>query len=350
MYKKIGVLLVNLGTPDSPKVSDVRRYLNQFLTDGRVIDALPWAARQLLVRGIITPFRAGNSAKSYKEIWEDKGSPLKFISEELSVLVQQSLDEIPHRASEQTKEYHVELAMRYQSPSIESSLLKLRAKGVNHYLIIPLFPQYASASTGSAHQRVMEVVSQWQVIPPIQFINSYHNNPQYINTFAEIGRKHQPEQYEHVLFSFHGLPQRQMQKADDCNHCLKRKDCCERLSEKNQFCYGAQCNDTARLLAEALDIPKDKYTVCYQSRLGRDPWMQPYTSEVLEELAHKGIKKILAFSPAFVADCLETIFEISVEYQEEFEEMGGEKVQLVESLNTHPLWVETLKDMILAHT
>lgn len=347
--KKIGVLLVNLGTPDSPKVGDVRKYLNEFLTDGRVID-YPWLPRQVLVRGIITPFRASNSAKSYKEIWEEKGSPLKFISEELTAKVQEAMDSIPSSNPDEAVEYVVELAMRYQTPNIEQKLNKLRKERVAQYIILPLFPQYASASTGSVHQKVMSIVSKWQSIPPITMIHAYHDDPAFIHAFAEIGKTYHPENYEHILFSFHGVPERHLRKADDCNHCLKTPNCCHHMTDKNQFCYGAQCVGTAQALAKTLQIPEERYSICYQSRLGKEPWMQPYTSDVLEDLAHKGIKKVLVFCPAFVADCLETIFEISVEYQEEFEEAGGEKVQLVESLNAHPLWVEALKGMIIRHT
>lgn len=342
----IGVLLVNLGTPDSPKTSDVHRYLNEFLTDGRVID-VPWLKRQILVRGLITPFRSKASAKSYQEIWTEKGSPIKYISEALTQKVQTSLDEWAGHTKKKVQ-YHVTLAMRYQSPSIEKGLLELRAKNVNRYIIFPLFPQYASASTGSVHQKVMEIVSRWLAIPPISFINSYYNHPDFIRVLTAIGSQYEPEKYDHVVFSFHGLPQRQMIKTDTCNHCLQSDDCCETISAKNQFCYGAQCHATAQALAKSLHIPKEKYTISYQSRLGKDPWMQPYTDKVLEELAHKGIKRVLAFSPAFVADCLETIFEIGVEYQEEFEEYGGEKIQLVESLNTHPLWVEAIRNMVVS--
>ncbi len=347
MKNKVGVLLINLGTPDSPQVPDVRRYLNEFLTDGRVVD-VPWPARQALVRGAITPFRSKESAKSYKEIWDPvKGSPLKYISEELTDKVQAALRE--YSANNGQTEYHVELAMRYQSPSIERALTLLRRKRVNRYIVLPLFPQYASASTGSAHQKVMEIVGSWQSIPPINFIHGYHDDPHFINAFAEIGKQYPYQDYDHVLFSFHGVPLRHLRKADDCNHCLKTPDCCHHFSDKNQFCYGAQCVGTAKALAKKLNIPEEYYSITYQSRLGKDPWMEPYTVETLERLAQQGKKRVLVFCPAFVADCLETIFEIAVEYQEDFEKFGGEKVQLVESLNSHPLWVETLKQMVLRH-
>ena len=336
MMKKKGILLVNLGTPDSPKVSDVRRYLDEFLMDGRVVD-VPAPVRALLVKGIIVPFRGPKSAKTYKAIWTENGSPLMYYSVRTAQLLQEKLGE----------DYHVELAMRYQNPSIQLALDKLKEAKVDSIKVIPLFPQYASATTGSVHDKVMEIVRTWQAIPDISFLNSYFDDPGIIKNFAENGKKYQPETYYHILFSFHGLPQRQLRKGDDSKaHCLKVENCCETLCDNNKYCYSAQCYQTARLIAEELNIPKEKYTICFQSRLGRDPWAQPYTSTVLEELAHKGVKNVLVFCPAFVADCLETIFEIAEEYQEEFEEMGGEKVQLVESLNDHPMWIETLERLV----
>ncbi len=341
----IGVLLVNLGTPDNFKTSDVRHYLNEFLTDERVID-IPWLPRQLLVRGIITPFRAGNSAKSYKAIWTDRGSPLKYISEDLTALVQESLQQ----CETENVSFEVALAMRYQSPSIALGLEYLRSKNVTHYIIVPLFPQYASASTGSVHQKVMEIVSGWLTIPSISFVNSFFNHSLFIEAFAERGREHDVNQYDHVLFSFHGLPERQLRKSNEQGYCLTEKSCCETFQTKNRFCYAAQSWETARAIADKMQLPREKYSISFQSRLGNDPWIQPYTIQVLEQLAKEGKKKILVFCPAFVADCLETIFEISEEYQEAFTHWGGEKLQLVESLNTHPLWVATLQSLILEHT
>ncbi len=245
--------------------------------------------------------------------------------------------------------YQVELAMRYQSPSIEQGLAKLKAGLVESIKVIPLFPQYASASTGSVMQLVMELVSKWQTIPPISFINSFHDNKQMIEIFAENARKHQPETYDHVLFSFHGLPERQLLKCDHTSaYCLKTADCCQTLNNTNKFCYSAQGHDTARLLAKELGLPREKYTVCFQSRLGKEPWVQPYTTDVLKRLAAEGKKRLLVFSPAFVADCLETIYKITVEYHEEFKALGGEHVQLVESLNDHPKFIEALAEMVNA--
>lgn len=334
---KKGVLLVNLGTPDSAATPDVRKYLNEFLMDGRVIDINP-VSRALLVRGIIVPFRAPKSAKLYREIWSDEsGSPLLYYSLLQQKLLQEKLGD----------EYMVELAMRYQTPSIEAALDRLKNALVSEIKVIALFPQYASASTGSVYEKVMRLVGQWQTIPNISFVNSFHDNPLMIEAFADNAKKHQPENYDHILFSFHGLPQRQLVKCDHThNYCLKTADCCQTLTDVNKFCYSAQSYDTARLIAGKMGLNPDQYTVCFQSRLGSDPWVQPYTSQVIAKLAEEGKKKLLVFCPAFVADCLETVYEVSVEYHEEFKEKGGEHVQLVESLNDNPKFIEALVGMV----
>ncbi|MCZ4245415.1 ferrochelatase [Pedobacter punctiformis] len=335
MSKK-GILLVNLGTPDSPAVSDVKKYLDQFLMDERVID-IPKLNRTLLVKGIIVPFRSPKTAKLYKEIWNEKGSPLLYFSKLQAGMLQERLGD----------DYQVELAMRYQSPSVESALANLKAGLVESIQVIPLFPQYASASTGSVIQLVMELISKWPTVPPVSFVNSFHNNELMIKVFAENARKHQPETYDHVLFSFHGLPERQLLKCDHTgSYCLKSADCCQTLNDTNKFCYSAQGHDTARLIARELNISKENYTVCFQSRLGKEPWVQPYTTDILKKLAAEGKKRLLVFSPAFVADCLETLYEITVEYHEEFKALGGEHVQLVESLNDSPVFIEALAEMV----
>lgn len=332
---KIGVLLANLGTPDEPTYGAVFRYLNQFLTDGRVID-IPWVFRQLLVRGVITPFRSRSSAKLYQELWTEDGSPIKIYGYKVKEAVQKALGD----------DYVVSLGMRYQSPSMESAVKELIDARVSEIRLFPLFPHYASASSGSVMEETMRLLSKEQAIPSFSMISSYHDNPKMLEVFAENARQFDVDSYDHVLFSFHGLPQRQMKKADRCNHCLQSADCCHTLTDVNQLCYSAQCHDTAFKLADMLGLSKDQFSVCFQSRLGNDPWIQPYTTDILKIRAEKGDKRLLAFSPAFVADCLETIVEISTEYQEEFEEMGGEHVQLVPSLNDHPLWIEAICDMV----
>jgi ferrochelatase len=335
MSKK-GVLLINLGTPDSPSTADVRKYLREFLMDPRVIDINSFS-RTLLVKGIIVPTRGPKSAKLYQKVWDEKtGSPLLHYS-----LLQQQL--LQERLGD---EYQVELAMRYQSPSIASALERLKKALIYDIVVIPLFPQYASASTGSVYDKVMELLEEWPTKPTVSFINSFHDDELMIETFADNARKYQPETYDHILFSFHGLPQRQLIKADHThNHCLKSADCCQTLTDANRFCYSAQSHHTAKLIAEKLNIPRQKYTICFQSRLGNDPWVQPYTVDVVTNLAKEGKKRLLVFCPAFVADCLETVYEVPVEYGDVFKELGGEHVQLVESLNDSPKFIEALERM-----
>ncbi len=333
---KTAVLLVNLGTPDSPKRNDVARYLTQFLNDPRVIDISP-IGRAILVNGLIVPTRSGKSARLYSEIWSDQGSPLMYHSEALVQKVQEALG----------PDFDVALAMRYQNPGIEAALKRFENPVYSKLIVFPLFPQYASASTGSVHEEIMRIVSKWQVIPPIEFVNSYCNHPDFINAWMKRAAEYDLKDYDHVVFSYHGLPERQMRKADHSKqHCLTHDACCSVFNEKNLYCYRAQCFETTRHLVKELGLKEDGYSITFQSRLGRDPWIKPYTDEVLAELAAKGKKRLLVFAPAFVADCLETVYEISVEYQELFEEKGGTKVQLVESLNSHPAWVDAIVKML----
>lgn len=338
-FGKTGVLIVNLGTPDAPSRGAVYRYLKQFLLDPRVID-YPWLPRNLLVRGIIAPFRSGSSAKLYKKLWTDEGSPLKVYGERVAEGVQQHLGD----------EFIVELAMRYQSPSIDSAIDRLMEQQVSEIVVFPMFPQYASATTGSVHDEVMRLLRKKQTIPDVKMINSYYDYDPMIEIYADNARKFDLDSYDHIIFSYHGLPQRQLRRADTCNHCLKVENCCHTISIKNQFCYSAQCHGTTKAIATKLGLTEDQYTTTFQSRLGPEAWAQPYTSKVLEEWAEeKGAKHILVFSPAFVADCLETIIEISYEYQEEFEEMGGEKVDLVPSLNDDPRWIKVVTDLVRSY-
>lgn len=332
---KKGILLVNLGTPNSPKRKDVYIYLKQFLLDPRVID-YNWFLRNALVRGIIAPFRSGSSAKLYQRLWTKDGSPLKVYGEKVAAGVQEKLG----------SDYIVELAMRYQNPSIESAINRLKEKNVSEITVFPMFPQYASASTGSAHEEVMRVITKEWVIPNLKFINSYYNDPRMIKLYADKARKYDLKAYDHFVFSFHGIPVRHLSKADHNNYCRVQKDCCQTICEKNQFCYSSQSYGTAYAIAKELGFSHDQYTISFQSRLGKEEWTQPYTSVVLEHLAEEGKKKVLVFSPAFVSDCLETTVEILYEYKEEFEEAGGEQLDLVESLNDDPQWIETIAEMV----
>ena len=335
---KKGILLVNLGTPDAPTRNAVKRYLTEFLLDPRVVD-YPWLARNLLVRGIIAPFRSGKSAKLYQHLWTPEGSPLKVYGEQVAAGLQQLMGET----------YQVELAMRYQQPSIPAALDRLARNQVSDILVVPLFPQYASATTGSIHEAVMKVVRKWESIPEIRFINSYYNYGPLVDIFAENARAFDLASYDHILFSYHGLPQRQLKKADlTGKHCLQKSDCCASVCTTNQFCYSAQCHSTTAAIVEKLGLDASRYTTTFQSRLGPEAWAQPYTSAVLTEQAAKGAKRLLVFSPAFVADCLETLIEIKVEYQDLFTSLGGERVDLVPSLNDNPEWIKGLAGLVRA--
>ena len=337
---KTGVLLVNLGTPDSPSVPDVRKYLREFLMDKRVID-IPFLSRWLLVNLIIAPFRAPKSAKTYKELWQDRGSPLMFHGMDLKDKLVKQLDE----------SYMVALGMRYQSPSIASALEELLKANVKKIIVLPLFPQYASATTGSVIEQVMDDIKGRLVIPELEFVSQYPDDEFMIRTFAALGRKYMDKmQYDKVVFSYHGLPERQIRKSSVDGYCQLNATCCATYHTKNQFCYRAQCFLTSRKLAEALELNEDQYTVFFQSRLGKDPWIQPYAEEEIKRMAREGIKKILIFSPAFTADCLETVIEVGDEFKELFIEEGGEEWQLVESLNSEDLWVEGLVKMIHDHS
>lgn len=335
MKNKTGVLLVNLGTPDSPAVGHVRSYLSQFLNDPRVID-IPWLLRKILVNLIIVPFRAPKSAKLYKRLWTANGSPLLFYSNRVKEMLQMELGE----------NFEVHLAMRYKNPSIPDVLGVMKKRNFARIIVLPLFPQYASASTGSAHEEVMRILSKWWVIPDVSFVSQYYDHPAFIRSIVEIGRKYPHQEFDHVLFSYHGLPERHVDKVYADGLCSEH-NCETEITEENKFCYKATCYATTRLLSNALGIPPEKYTVCFQSRLD-EKWLKPFSDKVVEDCAEKGMKNILVFSPAFTADCLETIIEIGYEYQHIFESKGGKKVQLVESLNDHPLWISCLKEIILA--
>jgi ferrochelatase len=336
--RRIGVLLVNLGTPDSPETSDVRRYLNEFLTDARVID-MPAAVRYPLFQGIVVPLRAPKSAKIYKQLWTERGSPLLYHGLDLQQKVQAELG----------PGYVVAFGMRYQNPSIEKALAELRDAAVDRIIVLPLFPQYAAASTGSVQEKVMDIVSKWWVVPSISFISTFTDDPGFIASFAALGRAEMARRhYDHVVFSYHGIPERHVLKGSHKGYC-KLGSCCNSYNKNNRYCYRAQCFETSRLLARELGLSPDQYTVSFQSRLQsrlRDPWLQPYSDEVLKEMPAKGLKNVLAFSPAFVADCLETTVEVGMEFKEMFEQAGGEHWQLVPSLNSEPQWVSAVAAML----
>jgi ferrochelatase len=336
--KKKGILLVNLGTPNSPSVSDVRVYLREFLMDKYVID-LPYLYRWFLVNVIIAVFRAPKSAKIYQQLWTDEGSPLLVYGKKVRQLLQQQMG----------ADTSVYLAMRYQNPSIKSVLKTIQNDMITDLIVIPLYPQYASSSTKSSIEKVKEELKKANYQPNVQFIENFITNKKFIEAFAENGLNYwKTGEYQKVLFSYHGIPERHILNDCENGHCKLDKNCCAVYSDKNTLCYRAQCYETSRLIAAKMGLKEDDYEVAFQSRLetrARDPWLKPYSDLVTENLAKSGVKNVLCFSPSFIADCLETTIEVGEEFKEIFHENGGEKWQLVESLNDNPKWVEALKEL-----
>ena len=335
---KEAVLLINLGTPDAPTPSKVGKYLTQFLNDKRVID-INAAGRFVLVNLVIVPFRSFKSSKLYQAIWTKEGSPLLLNSIALKEKLQAQLG----------PGHIVELAMRYQQPSIKNALERLREQRPSKIHIFPLYPQYASSSTGSTLEEVLRIIKNWEVIPDLNIISKFYDHPKFLEALLAEGRKHNISDYDHVVFSYHGLPERQIRKASahyGGNTC-QMGACCNSITKNNQYCYRANSFETTRRLVKALSIPEGKYTTSFQSRLD-DKWLKPFSDKVIEELGKKGAKKVLVFSPAFVADCLETIYEIGTEYDEIFKEHGGDKITLVNSLNANDEWVSAVKEIVLS--
>jgi ferrochelatase len=327
-----GILLVNLGSPDSTSVGDVRRYLNEFLMDGRVID-VPWLLRRLLV-GLILINRPAESAHAYEKIWTKEGSPLVVTSKRVQAELQKRF-EIP-----------VELAMRYQNPSIESAVQKLAAKKINNLFLIPLFPHYAMSSYESAVERVKEVAAKLAPRMKINVQPPYFDSPDYISALVASAKNDLDSGFDHLLFSFHGIPERHLRKSDPTGcHCLAKENCCEVPSPAHATCYRAQCFKTVAAFVKLAGIPAGKFSVSFQSRLGKDPWLKPYTDFELAEFPKRGIKKLLVICPAFVSDCLETIEEINIRGRETFLQAGGKEFAQIPCLNEHPLWISALEKM-----
>jgi ferrochelatase len=337
MSVRTGVLLVNLGTPDSPSVADVRRYLREFLMDPRVID-IPYALRWLLVHVLILPARPARSARAYASVWRKEGSPLLAEERLLERAVAQTLGD----------RWAVELAMRYGSPSIAGALEAIMKKDVDRIVVVPLFPQYASASTGSAIAKVFDLTGSREHVPGLRIVGEFYEDAGFVNAFARVAEPRLAEfRPDHVLFSYHGLPERQIRKCDPTGaHCLASSACCDRIGPANRHCYRAQCFATTRALAAALRLDPASHSIAFQSRLGRTPWIKPYTDLVLPELRKTGKKRLAIMCPAFVADCLETVEEIGIRARAQWLELGGEDLLLVPSLNAHPAWIEALCTMI----
>lgn len=332
----IGVLLLNLGTPDNPTVPAVRRYLREFLSDPRVID-LPGWLRWLLLNLVVLPLRPRQSAAAYQKIWTTQGSPLLIYSEQLCAQLQNQLG--PH--------YHIALGMRYGNPSIESAIVELKKQRCEYIIVLPLFPQYSSAATGSALEKTMSVMrTQWN-IPKIVLCNDFYNHPGFIAAQAAIIQECLTDcKPEHIVFSYHGLPERHITKSECAAHTCTRCDPCPMMQRDNRYCYRAQCFATSKLLAQKLNLSHEDYSVSFQSRLGDVPWIKPYTDLLLPELAKRKIKNIAVVCPSFVADCLETLEEIGIRARAQWQLLGAEQFTLVPCLNADPKWVKVVADMI----
>jgi len=332
---KRGVLLVNLGSPNSPELKDVKKYLNQFLMDGNVID-IPYLLRLFLVRGIIVPNRSKNSAKLYQKIWTNEGSPLIVNSEKLTGKVK-SKSSLP-----------IALAMRYGEPSVKTGLQELVDKDVEHVLVVPLYPQYAMSITRTVIEEVENARDKHFSSLGLSYLPAFYNNEAYIKTLAmSIKTKLNGGKPNHLLFSYHGLPERHLKKTDPTgNHCLQTSNCCTTPSEAHKTCYKHQCVKTTELVAAELGLKEGSYSNAYQSRLGKDPWMQPYTSETVKNMPAKGIKELAVVTPAFVSDCLETIEEIGMEAKDDFLENGGKSFTRIECLNDNEVWADLLASWV----
>lgn len=329
---KRAVLLVNLGSPDAPETQPVREYLNQFLMDPYVIQ-LPWPLRRLIVSLFVLPKRPAQSAKAYASIWGENGSPLITLSQDLQQELQQQLD-MP-----------VGLAMRYGKPSIESQLLALaEQQGIEEILFIPLYPHYADSTVTTSVMEAQRVIEQYKLSVQLNVLAPFYQQADYIDALYECSREPlQAADYDHVLFSYHGLPESHLHTADPTgSHCLKQADCCNTPSPAHDTCYRHQVLRTTQLFVERAGLTADQYSVAFQSRLGKAKWLEPSTSHTLEKLAQQGIKRVLVLCPAFVTDCLETLEEIAIKGKEDFIAAGGESLQLIPCLNDHPRWVATL--------
>jgi len=332
-----GLLLINLGTPDSPRTADVRSYLREFLMDPRVIDVAGWK-RWLIVNLFILPFRPRRSAEAYAQVWTERGSPLMIHAVALAEKVRKRVG----------PGVQVELAMRYGNPSIGAALERFRSSGVGRIVVFPMYPQYSSATTGSTVEKICDEAGRRWNTPYLQMVPPFYDHPAFLDAAAlAAGPVIERVRPEKVFMSFHGLPERQVRRGDDSGrHCLANPDCCAQIGEANKDCYRAQCFATARLLAERLGLSADRYVVCFQSRLGRDPWIRPYTEQTLVEYARGGCRRAVILSPAFVADCLETLEELGIRGAELWKENGGELLELAPAPNADDGWADAVLSIV----
>jgi ferrochelatase len=335
--RRVGVLLLQLGTPDSPAVSDVRRYLREFLSDPRVLD-MSAPARALLLYGIILPFRSRRSAEAYEKIWSDQGSPLLINTESLSIRVQGLLGD----------GYRVAFAMRYQQPPIAPAVEALVGAGCDRIVILPLFPQYASASGGSAVARTLEVIGGHVNVPDVTTIGPFYSDPGFLRAVADVSRPVlEGFRPDHTLFSYHGLPEKQVRKSDPTNGwCLASESCCDRITAANRFCYRAQCFATTRRLATELALAPGSFSTTFQSRLAGQKWIEPYTDKELPKLLEQGVRRLAVLTPSFTADCLETLEEIGIRGRHQWEGLGGEGFVLVPCVNADDAWARSVADLV----
>ncbi|QXD31467.1 ferrochelatase [Candidatus Pelagisphaera phototrophica] len=328
--QKSAVLLVNLGSPDSTSVSDVRSYLREFLSDDRVLDAAK-PIQQFVLNCFILPTRPKRSAEAYKKVWTDHGSPLIVTSKNVQALLQERIDD------------HVELAMRYGGPSIPSAISNLKAKGINKLLLVPLYPHYAMSSYETVVVRVMEEIAEQIPDIEVETVQPFYNDPDYIEALYQSAKPYLETEFDHLLFSYHGIPARHLSKADSSKgHCRIVKDCCSTCSPAHATCYKAQTLATTNAFVARAGLTPEQYSVSFQSRLGREPWLEPYTDFIIPQLVKTGKKRILVMTPAFVSDCLETLEEIAMEGKEQFLEAGGESFIAIPCLNDHPAWIDFL--------
>lgn len=328
-----GLLILNLGTPDGAEAGPVRRYLREFLSDPRVVDLNP-VGRWLLLNLIILPFRPRRSAHAYQQIWTPQGSPLLVHGRALTEAVAGAL----------RGEFEVALGMRYGNPSIRSALEELQRRGVRELTVLPLYPQNAASTSGSSVAKVYEELARRFEVMPVEIVPAFFDDEGFLSAWEEVAKPAlELARADHFLFSFHGVPERHVQKSDPTGStCLAAGNCSERLTDANRTCYRAQCFATARLIAGRLKLPREQWTVSFQSRLGRTRWVHPYTDAVLPELAQRGVRRIAVFSPSFVADCLETLEELRIRGREQWLALGGEELTLIPSLNSHERWVEAV--------
>jgi protoporphyrin/coproporphyrin ferrochelatase len=338
--RRVGVLLLQLGTPDSPTTSDVRRYLREFLSDPRVI-GLPAPVRRLLLEGVILPFRPRRSAHAYRQIWTEQGSPLLVLSQTLVTAVGQRLGE----------SHVVVLGMRYRKPSTASAVERLVVAGCDRIVVLPLFPQYSSAATGSAVEKALAVIGSLRNVPPVSVIGAFFDHPGFVGAVADVARpllgSFRPD---HVLFSYHGLPEKQIRSSDPSGSwCLASAACCERMTEANRFCYRAQSHATTAAVAADLDLRVGGFSTAFQSRLAGQKWIEPYTDRVIVDLAERGMRRLAVLTPSFTTDCLETLEEIGIRLRAQWEGLGGEDLLLVPCVNASSVWVDAVAAMVRDH-